>query len=266
MHIRVHEWVGGNMSSAFTSPNDPVFWLHHCYMDKLWADWQGMHQDQYAYLPDYGASTGHNLKDPMAPWNARAPIDVLNTWDLGYHYDNDASLMANDVLYPSQGIASPRRRYGLTYGKNLVFQSSDTGWVSWVSTASPLPDLVGVRSSAHDDPLVLPEEPNRDHTRVSVRAVVGHPRRIAECSNSCESGSCITSVTCSGRMLISFRQASFYLTCFRRRPLRTAGGRWAGRPGSLPPSGWTASRPGRARCPGRHRGTAAFPVRRPRGR
>ena len=125
---------------TFTSPNDPVFWLHHCYMDKLWADWQGMHQDQYAYLPDYGASTGHNLRDPMAPWNARAPIDVLNTWDLGYHYDNDAYLMANDVLYPSQGIASPRRRYGLTYGKNLVFQSSDTGWVSWVSTASPLPD------------------------------------------------------------------------------------------------------------------------------
>jgi tyrosinase len=35
MHIRVHEWVGGNMSSAFISPNDPVFWLHHCYMDKL---------------------------------------------------------------------------------------------------------------------------------------------------------------------------------------------------------------------------------------
>jgi hypothetical protein len=57
-----------------------------------------------------------------------------------------------------------------------------------------------------------------------------------------------------------------YVTCFRSRPFRTAGGRWAGRPGSLPPSGWTASRPVRARCPGRCRGTAAFPGRRPQGR
>src|SRR5512133_541752 len=52
----------------------------------------------------------------------------------------------------------------------------------------------------------------------------------------------------------------------RSWPLRTAGGRWAGRPGSLPPSGWTAMPPGRALCPGRCRGTAASPGRRPRGR
>jgi hypothetical protein len=47
----------------------------------------------------------------------------------------------------------------------------------------------------------------------------------------------------------------------RAWPFRTAGGRWAGRPGSLPPSGWTAIPPGRALCPGRCRGTAACPGR-----
>ena len=64
-----------------------------------------------------------------------------------------------------------------------------------------------------------------------------------------------------------FMSRTLDVTCFSRPwPLRTAGARWAGRPGSLPPSGWTASRPVRARCPGRCRGTAVCPGRRPRGR
>ena len=39
LHNRVHVWVGGQMGTG-VSPNDPVFWLHHAYIDKLWADWQ----------------------------------------------------------------------------------------------------------------------------------------------------------------------------------------------------------------------------------
>ncbi|MCW2651420.1 MAG: hypothetical protein JWR32_2396 [Mycobacterium sp.] len=52
----------------------------------------------------------------------------------------------------------------------------------------------------------------------------------------------------------------------RRWRLHTAGARWAGRPGSLRPSGWLASRPGQALRPGRCRGIAACPGRRPPGR
>src|SRR5213592_3503155 len=43
----------------------------------------------------------------------------------------------------------------------------------------------------------------------------------------------------------------------RRWRLHIAGAPWAGRPGSLRPSSRLASRPGRAQCPGRRRGTAA---------
>ena len=39
LHNRVHVWVGGQMGTG-VSPNDPVFWLHHAFIDKLWADWQ----------------------------------------------------------------------------------------------------------------------------------------------------------------------------------------------------------------------------------
>jgi hypothetical protein len=49
-------------------------------------------------------------------------------------------------------------------------------------------------------------------------------------------------------------------------PFRTAGARWAGRLGSSPRWEWPAIRPVRALCPGRCRGTAACPGRRPPGR
>ncbi|GII92780.1 hypothetical protein Ssi02_30110 [Sinosporangium siamense] len=33
---QAHSWVGGTMSSA-SSPNDPIFFLHRCNVDRLWA-------------------------------------------------------------------------------------------------------------------------------------------------------------------------------------------------------------------------------------
>ena len=39
VHGGTHNAVGGNMARA-SSPADPLFWLHHSFIDKLWADWQ----------------------------------------------------------------------------------------------------------------------------------------------------------------------------------------------------------------------------------
>jgi hypothetical protein len=52
----------------------------------------------------------------------------------------------------------------------------------------------------------------------------------------------------------------------RAWPTRTADARRYGRPGSSPRWRWRATRPARAPGPGRSRGTAACPGRRPRGR
>lgn len=97
LHNLVHRWVGGAMV-AMTSPNDPVFWLHHCNIDRLWSDWIRGNQDQTPYLPLSGGPQGHNLYDTMifhapgepAPWHGDArPVDVLDHHALGYRYDTD---------------------------------------------------------------------------------------------------------------------------------------------------------------------------------
>jgi tyrosinase len=40
IHDSVHVWVGGSMGSIPTAPADPVFWMHHANIDRLWAVWQ----------------------------------------------------------------------------------------------------------------------------------------------------------------------------------------------------------------------------------
>jgi tyrosinase len=49
IHGGVHIWVGGTMSDASVSPADPVFWLHHANLDRLWWLWYnsvaGNHQN-----------------------------------------------------------------------------------------------------------------------------------------------------------------------------------------------------------------------------
>ncbi|MGW1722981.1 tyrosinase family protein [Streptomyces sp. NPDC002306] len=48
-HNRVHRWVGGAMLGG-ASVNDPVFWLHHAFVDMLWSRWQARHSE-HRYLP-----------------------------------------------------------------------------------------------------------------------------------------------------------------------------------------------------------------------
>ncbi|KAF2270326.1 Di-copper centre-containing protein [Lojkania enalia] len=39
-HVAGHGGIGGQMLNVFSSPGDPIFYLHHAYLDKLWWDWQ----------------------------------------------------------------------------------------------------------------------------------------------------------------------------------------------------------------------------------
>ena len=39
-HNGVHVWVGGNMQSIFRSPSDPVFYMHHAYIDCIWEEYR----------------------------------------------------------------------------------------------------------------------------------------------------------------------------------------------------------------------------------
>ncbi|KAH8662542.1 hypothetical protein BX600DRAFT_382622 [Xylariales sp. PMI_506] len=39
-HAAGHNGIGGTMSDVWASPSDPVFWLHHSFIDHSWRIWQ----------------------------------------------------------------------------------------------------------------------------------------------------------------------------------------------------------------------------------
>ncbi|MFJ4786437.1 tyrosinase family protein [Streptomyces sp. NPDC088794] len=73
-HNRVHRWVGGVMLGG-ASVNDPVFWLHHAFIDLQWSRWQSRHRGA-RYLPATPpgpANRQHGRivarREKMPPWN-----------------------------------------------------------------------------------------------------------------------------------------------------------------------------------------------------
>jgi hypothetical protein len=100
MHNRIHIWVGGDMGPG-TSPNDPVFFLHHCNVDRIWALWQTAHPAA-AYLPASGGPAGHNLNDALqqlttAGATPAGSLDYRRT--MGFIYDTDPPLV--DLVSPA---------------------------------------------------------------------------------------------------------------------------------------------------------------------
>lgn len=96
IHNIVHVWVGGDMVRS-SSPNDPVFFLHHCNIDRVWAAWQERHPAA-AYVPDMSAPESlqfHRINDPLYSVfeETVTPGDVLN-YKAFYEYDTLADLVA----------------------------------------------------------------------------------------------------------------------------------------------------------------------------
>ena len=78
MHNRVHVFIGGSMGPA-SSPNDPVFFLNHCNVDRQWEAW--LTQRGRTYVPGAGQGpAGHRANDPMFSivWASMRPSQVLD--------------------------------------------------------------------------------------------------------------------------------------------------------------------------------------------
>lgn len=74
-HGSAHTSFGGFISSIGSAARDPLFFLLHCNVDRLWAKWQRQNSRfdtsvAAAYdTNNPGNKAGHNLPDTMWPWN-----------------------------------------------------------------------------------------------------------------------------------------------------------------------------------------------------
>ncbi len=104
IHFPPHNWVEGEMS-GFASPHDPIFYLHHCWIDMLWAQWQmqWLSQNPGHTLADafISSGAGFGLNDPMHTVTT-TPADVLdhrgiNLYDYPPGFQQDAPQVTLDT-------------------------------------------------------------------------------------------------------------------------------------------------------------------------
>ncbi|KAJ9060229.1 hypothetical protein DSO57_1033149 [Entomophthora muscae] len=84
-HASPHDNLGGDMGSM-SSPNDPLFWLHHAMVDRIYTSWQFNNPNKY--IPD-------GEDKPLPAFSETTVKDTLDTRAYPYCYEY-ASLMSSD--------------------------------------------------------------------------------------------------------------------------------------------------------------------------
>lgn len=135
LHNGPHQLVGGNMMPT-TSPNDPLFFLHHSNIDKIWGIWQQRPNGGITnYQPNAGTA-GHDLTDVMAMLESsfflfpvlNRPTDVLDHKALGYMYDIDLPIISTAVTTLNFGMVEEGSTvqmpitFNIESGRNIRFR------------------------------------------------------------------------------------------------------------------------------------------------
>jgi tyrosinase len=81
-HDDVHVWVGGDMLDITTAAFDPIFYAHHCMIDRIWYLWQVKNGN--------GGIPQSLLKVALEPFG-KTFRDVLDVTALGYEYGGAAT-------------------------------------------------------------------------------------------------------------------------------------------------------------------------------
>ena len=140
LHGTIHVLVGNSlgMGDVPWAANDPIFWMHHCNIDRLWASWNAAGRQnpatnawlskQFVFADENGLRVVATVKD----FKAIAP--------LGYKYDRLASV---PTCPPGvQAAGPPKTRARVPSSVQLGSEPVSVNMQAPPSTAAGLGDLV----------------------------------------------------------------------------------------------------------------------------
>ena len=67
LHNRIHIVLGGEMADVPSASNDPIFPLHHAFVDRIYEKWLRKFNKDANVLSTYDAPIGHNRDDVIVP-------------------------------------------------------------------------------------------------------------------------------------------------------------------------------------------------------
>jgi tyrosinase len=74
-HAYCHDSVGGVMSDVDTSPGDPLFFMHHGFIDHNWRIWQNINPNRVYAI---GGSTTQNCSSSCKPTELNYVLSSYN--------------------------------------------------------------------------------------------------------------------------------------------------------------------------------------------
>jgi hypothetical protein len=178
LHDGIHVWVGetwanntngGHMSFPAVAVNDPVFFLHHANVDRLWAIWQRKTPTP-AYLPVAGANLGHNAGDTMSQFSDPGAFTLPLLAHPGDHQNHQAAGSWYYTDPPQVDLATPAVDFG-----NVPDQVTASAPVQFViRTCQPVTLTATGVTGAHfalpplQGPVTVGHQPGSDQQVVSL--------------------------------------------------------------------------------------------------
>lgn len=167
IHNIVHVWIGGSAATR-SSPNDPAFFLLHCNVDRLWAEWQKLHPNEAPFQGD----ARFNVNSPMPPWeneaNPPTPGRVIDHVAMGYTYPDDPQ---NDIV--DLTIGAPALQAGI----------GQAGEFDWYRFIAPLASTFTIETQGGTDVFMSLFGPNSQSALVTEDDDSGADRNARIVSN-----------------------------------------------------------------------------------
>jgi tyrosinase len=109
-HGQVHVLVGGDMRSVPTSARDPLFWLHHCNIDRNWDRWLNLGAGRMNPTDSSWLDVQYSFADENGQTVTVKVSDIVNSATLGYRYDDVPNPTA--VMMPRAELAAAAPIHG----------------------------------------------------------------------------------------------------------------------------------------------------------
>ncbi|ELT93343.1 hypothetical protein CAPTEDRAFT_34168, partial [Capitella teleta] len=91
LHGQGHTFFSGSVNAVPISPSDPLFYLHHAYVDKILEVWlRNTPTDSHKFPPPGRGPTGHNYRDYLVSFFPSATHEdyLKSSLEFGYDYDD----------------------------------------------------------------------------------------------------------------------------------------------------------------------------------
>lgn len=167
-HDLVHDAIGGLMGDPDTAANDPIFWLHHCNIDRLWNRWLSLGDKRHD--PDEDAtwcqqvftfvdSDGQQATLPISKFLSYVQGNVLD-----YEYDDPRAAgppvnTAACAIGREQQLAAQRR----VVAHHLATEESSSA----ATTLTSFPPSLSLTTKPATFKLAVPQQHQAMMTRIA---------------------------------------------------------------------------------------------------